>query len=796
MKTYSTFISILISVIPFFGLTQYCSPSFGIDVEPISLVQIETINNTTSNTCASGLEVEDFTTQQTSLDAGDTYNISVDGTTCGAYTNHFRVFFDWNQDNDFADANETYYIGTINNTTGGTPISTNIAVPGTANSGVTRMRVVKNYNTDPTNPCGGYDYGQAEDYSITVASAGIATLLNYSEDPLLSTGFAHRRGANINPKFTIEGSEDFNAVQIELNQSSDFTGTALVSTINDGTNYSASTPYDFWTTENLTGDRTYFVRTRISSDGGSNWGEWSTQLWPYSYYPTTTYEEEGWYYTSEEQFLTGVVQEANYDFLSILDNTTAYPDDDYMQVNEGSYSVNTTTNDGVYENGTWYPAPTYMTIGYQNNCNGNDPIYNGFPFTLNIPQDATILTNEFSIVATNACFCETQNIVTPLIFDGHDFDNGPALNGTNVTSLTNRTTAQENIVLNSSWTDNVRYTVLSNTSILQEVVDRAGWNDGNDFNLLARWDNAFTPGSNNNRCLRQRDNGTATSPRLEGTFSDFKNTVYFPTVNRDIYGPDAGAWDELKVTDNTVSCGNCYVEYNIHDAATQAVVAGPFVRNAGLSGSQSFDISSVAQQEIFVSAAIFRNNSPVVHDIWLTATEPSPLPVELIDFNVYCENKTTQVNWETGSERNNDFFTLEKSENGKTWTYLDQVSGQGTTINPIVYEKIYTGLGNTKYIRLSQTNFDGTKTVLGIESIDCKNQEIYIFPNPTSGGVTIQNAPKDASIVLSNMQGQVVMNLKNNDDKTVVDLSNLSSGTYFINIKGKLSTQHFKVVKE
>lgn len=796
MKTNYIYQIFALILIPYIGHSQYCSPSFTNAIEPITLVQIETINNTTTNTCGAGLELEDFTLQQTTLNEGDTYTISVEGNTCGSYTNYFTVFFDWNQDGDLTDAGESFNIGTINNTTGGPPISANITVPVGALSGVTRMRVVKNYASYPTNPCGSYGYGQAEDYSILITVPGEATLLNYSEDPLLTTNFAHRRGASINPKFTIESTSGFNAVQIELNEASDFTGTALVSTISDGSNYNASTAYDFWTTEDLIGDRTYFVRVRVSSDGGTSWGAWSTQLWPYSYYPSTIYEEEGWYYTAEEQFQTGVVQETNYNFLAILDNSTAYPDDDYMQVNEGNYSVNSNVSDGVYENGAWYPNPTYMTIGYQNNCNGNAAIYNGFPFTLNIPQGANILTNQFSIVATGACFCETQNVVTPLIIDAHDLDNGPGLNATNVTSLTNRTAAQVNLNLNTGWSNGTRYSLLSNTSILQEVVDRTGWSDGNNFNLLARWDNAYTPGSNNNRCLSQRDNGTTTSPRLEGTFTDFKNTVHFPTVNRDIYGPDAGAWDELRVTDNTVGCGSCYVEYNIHDAATQAVVAGPFMRNAGLSGSQYFDISGVTQQEIFVSAAVFRNNSPIVHDIWLTATEPSPLPVELLDFNVYCENYTTQVSWETGSERNNDYFTLEQSENGKNWTFLDKIFGEGTTALHSDYEKIYTDLGNSKYIRLSQTDFDGETTVLKIESINCSNQEVQIFPNPTSGNMTIENAPLNSFITISNMQGQVVLNLKNDSTKTVVSLDKLSSGTYFIAIKGKLSTEHYKVVKK
>ena len=127
---------------------------------------------------------------------------------------------------------------------------------------------------------------------------------------------------------------------------------------------------------------------------------------------------------------------------------------------------------------------------------------------------------------------------------------------------------------------------------------------------------------------------------------------------------------------------------------------------------------------------------------------------------------------------------------------MDQVSGQGTTVNETEYEKIFTDLGNSKYIRLSQTDYDGSKTVLGLASINCVNQEIQIFPNPTTGNITIKNVPKNAFISISNMQGQVVLDLRNDSNETLLNLDQLSGGTYFITIKGKLSTEHYKVVKK
>ncbi|HRO74832.1 MAG TPA: hypothetical protein PLP27_01640, partial [Crocinitomicaceae bacterium] len=333
---------------------------------------------------------------------------------------------------------------------------------------------------------------------FTVAPVPVATLSNYAVSGTLSTGFANRIGANATPKFTLSGNVASNAVQIELNTASDFSGTAYTTTINDGSTYTASTLYDFWTTQTLpAGDRTYFVRARLSNDAGSIWGPWTTQLWPYSYYSSTPYIEEGWYYTTQEQFNTGTVQENTYDFISVQNNESSYPDDDYFILDEGAFSINAGTGDGVRENGTWYSTQTYMTIGWQNNCNGNAAIYNGFPFVVNIPQAALIKNTNFSVVATTDCPCEDQTKALRLIFDAHDVDDGATLTSANVLSLTvpARTTANQVFLYNATWTNDTRYVLTPVTNILQAIVNRAGWSAGHTFNLMGRWDAGYSAGS-------------------------------------------------------------------------------------------------------------------------------------------------------------------------------------------------------------------------------------------------------------------------------------------------------------
>lgn len=632
---------------------------------------------------------------------------------------------------------------------------------------------------------------------LSLVQLASPTLLNYSANPTLSTSFAHRRGASINPKFTIQAPSTFNAVQIEMNHASDFSGTALVSTITTGGPYNANTPYDFWTTQNLAGDRTYFVRVRVSNNGGSTYGAWSNQLWPYSYYPATTYPEEGWYYTTQEQFQTGVVQETLYNFLSIQNNSTAYPDDDYMQVNEGNFSINATTNDGVYENSTWYPSVNYMTIGWQNNCNGNAAISNGFPFITNIPQAAVINSANFSVVATDACFCETQNVSMRLIFDAHNVDNGAAFTGANVSSIVTpaRTTANQTFLYSTTWSNNTRYTLTSVSNILQEIVNRPGWSAGNRFNLMGRWNSSFTPGANNNRCIRQADFGATDSPRLDVTFTNFKNTVRFPNVNRAIYGPDATAWDELRITDNTVGCGTCYTEYRIHDASTNVVLAGPFIRTAGNSGSQYFDISGVAAQNIYVTASMFRNNSPQIQDIWLTTITPSPLPVEQGAFEGRCnDNNLIELNWNSISENNTNYIAVESSKDAISWETIETQNAQGNSTEITYYNTTVRTQKDYNYYRLKWVDLDGKHTYSQIIYVSCENKGISIFPNPNNGTFVISGANLGDNYQIYNPQGQKVKEGLISSTNTIVEIKNISSGTYIIKLENTDKVLHFKVI--
>jgi hypothetical protein len=153
----------------------YCTVAFPSAVEPITRVKIGGIDNPSSATVGGSPALEDFTGIIGSLTAGANAAIAIEGNTAGNFTTYVSAYIDWNRNGTF-DAGEKYDIGTIANSTGtdGKQATGTIAVPAGALAGNTRLRVIKKYSSTVAYPdaCNTAGYGQAEDYTVTVAAGG------------------------------------------------------------------------------------------------------------------------------------------------------------------------------------------------------------------------------------------------------------------------------------------------------------------------------------------------------------------------------------------------------------------------------------------------------------------------------------------------------------------------------------------------------------------------------------------------------------------------------------------------
>ncbi len=103
---------------------------------------------------------------------GGTYPISVTIVDDAAsyYTGYCEVYIDYNQDGTFAEPGEVVFGGSYPALASAT-ITGTVIVPSTVTIGNTRMRVVVTENGTASSvlPCGTYNYGETEDYTITIA---------------------------------------------------------------------------------------------------------------------------------------------------------------------------------------------------------------------------------------------------------------------------------------------------------------------------------------------------------------------------------------------------------------------------------------------------------------------------------------------------------------------------------------------------------------------------------------------------------------------------------------------------
>ncbi|MDA0194658.1 MAG: T9SS type A sorting domain-containing protein [Bacteroidetes bacterium] len=166
----------------------------------------------------------------------------------------------------------------------------------------------------------------------------------------------------------------------------------------------------------------------------------------------------------------------------------------------------------------------------------------------------------------------------------------------------------------------------------------------------------------------------------------------------------------------------------------------------------------------------------------------SPLPIELISFDVATQSSSVIVKWRTATELNNDFFTVEKSVLAEHWEVVVQTPGAGTTTQTNQYQitdnNPYPGIS---YYRLKQTDYDGHFSYSNIAFVYIESDNaVNVYPNPVDDVVFIESDMDSASkIYLMNSIGQV-MNLSpagNENSQTEFDTSGLSEGIYFIVIE-------------
>lgn len=165
------------------------------------------------------------------------------------------------------------------------------------------------------------------------------------------------------------------------------------------------------------------------------------------------------------------------------------------------------------------------------------------------------------------------------------------------------------------------------------------------------------------------------------------------------------------------------------------------------------------------------------------------LLVELLTFDAKVKDRNVELSWSTLFEKNNDFFTIEKSIDGQQWELVENLKGAGNSGVLIHYsstdERPYLGVS---YYRLTQTDFNGEKKQIGIEAVNFVLEEaISVYPNPTDGKLSIVTDKFDIEeIGLYNFNNQDMLNeaivLSMDGHFIALDLTALPTGIYYVKI--------------
>ena len=272
-------------------------------------------------------------------------------------------------------------------------------------------------------------------------------------------------------------------------------------------------------------------------------------------------------------------------------------------------------------------------------------------------------------------------------------------------------------------------------------------------------------------------NGGKGKLAVVGTYYDYvdEQDVYHPdwgvSVDRLLLGTIIGLDFELKDNPNVFLSAN---RYELPD------ISGSLIND--ILDALGWTDTDGKIRDILSNKSI---NSGNLNEILQEISEA--LPIELVYFRAQQDDGNVEFTWQTASELNNDYFTIEYSFNAVDFEELAIVAGAGTTTETVDYQYTefsanYTG---TVYYRLKQTDYDGEFTYSDMialtfaeKDFDEEISAIVVYPNPATDIINVDG--QFERIAVCDFYGRVLF-VASHGEKSL-NVSTLKPGTYYVKV--------------
>lgn len=209
---------------------------------------------------------------------------------------------------------------------------------------------------------------------------------------------------------------------------------------------------------------------------------------------------------------------------------------------------------------------------------------------------------------------------------------------------------------------------------------------------------------------------------------------------------------------------------------------------------------------IYVKAIDASNNkSDKSNTVEFTTGSQQPLPIELVDFYAEAKNGYIEIKWVTASEKNNDFFTIERSLDGKQFRPIGEVDGKGNSVEMTYYTyEDNSPINGVQYYQLKQTDTNGVFEYSKIIRVSYDKGigefDLTVFPNPVSSldfAVKLNSSNKESlvSISIFDMLGKehykTVVDAETLLNEMKISKTTLSPGIYIVSVQ-----QADKIIKK